>query len=256
MGCGASTAPGQEGTSANAQAEADQTPAPVPKDATENSQAEADKAPAPTPAPAATPAPAPTPAPASSGTVSSETVSWESISGAATGLAALTHASFEGEYFYATLFDDGEGRRRVAQWMKGGDPVEDSQAGWNIKDMEDGTVVITHATLRKGSNGNYLYAAKIDDGDGRRHVYAWMDRGSAKDDPAAKWIIKKLGDGSFVIISAEFKDNYLYAAKSDDGEGRRNIYCWMKGGAPEEDPQAKWKFVLLPTGWNPPAPST
>lgn len=168
------------------------------------------------------------------------------------GCAIMTHATFGNEYLYAAAFDDGDGRRTVAQWMNGGDPEADPASKWNIKKMDDGTFIITNPHF----DGNYLYAADFDDGESRRSVYAYMS-GAPEDDPQARWLMKELDDGTFAIISAYYEGNYLYAAQKDDGAGRRLICCWMGGGAPEDDAQAKWKIsqTVAPGGAPlPPAP--
>merc|ERR1712032_1493908 len=147
------------------------------------------------------------------------------------------HATNEGEYLYGTMFDDGENRRTVKNWMHGGDPREDSQASWMIKELEDGTVTI----ILNGGDlvGNYLYATDFEPEDGRRRVAAYMT-GAAEDDEQAKWFIRQLDDGSCVLESKHYEGNYLYASGFDDGDGRREIYCWANGGDPADDACARW----------------
>mmetsp|Transcript_7457 Transcript_7457/g.13417 ORF Transcript_7457/g.13417 Transcript_7457/m.13417 type:complete len:320 (-) Transcript_7457:216-1175(-) len=157
---------------------------------------------------------------------------------AAAPFSLVTHPHFNHESFYASRLDDGDGRRSVATWMNGVDPYDERKSKWIFKDMEDGTLIITNAYY----DGNYLYAAANDDGEGRRYVYAWMKGGAPEEDPQARWKKKELADGTVVITSVQYEDNYLYAAQTNDGKGRRSIFCWMNGGAPEEDPQAKWKI--------------
>jgi hypothetical protein len=117
-----------------------------------------------------------------------------------------------------------------------------------VQDLQDlqvqavplGEVVITHA----GSfEGEYLYATQDDDGKGGRLVHTWM-KGSlreASSDPQARWNISQV-DGSYVITrTSSFKDEYLYASRSDDSRGGHYVHTWTRNSL-KNDPKARWNI--------------
>merc|ERR1712176_1414504 len=100
-----------------------------------------------------------------------------------------------------------------------------------------GKVVISHAGNFKG---DYLSATLDDVGDGRRFIHLMKMDGSPQENPQACWMLKPIGDKFVIYHAGDFSSEYLYATQMHDGDGRRFVHTWMKGGSPEADPQALW----------------
>lgn len=162
----------------------------------------------------------------------------------------ITHAGkFDGEYLYAAVGGDKEaGYRHIHTWTRGGSPKQDPQAHWMIQKL-DGKLILQHS----GSfRGEYIFATRNDDGNGRRPVYTNAYSGVndrrgilPEDDASAHWKVIPCGSCYIIVHEASFEGEYLYAQDSDDGNGRRSVYTWTQGGRPEQDPQAYWQITPL-----------
>lgn len=148
-----------------------------------------------------------------------------------------------GEYLYAAWRTDWlVGRRYVHTWIPGGSPHLDPQAKWHIFSLGENTWGPTYG-IKSCRYAEYLYATQHNDHhNGRRYVHTWTRGGRPEDDVQGQWNIRHRKDSSnFTIASGT---EYFYSAEQSDGNGRRYVFTWMRGGEADRDEQAEW--VITP----------
>jgi len=78
--------------------------------------------------------------------------------------------------------------------MNGGAPEEDTQSYWKILPYGSKFFIVNSGVHGSIGQGEYHYATRHSDGNGRRYIHTWMNGGPPEKDAQAHWKITPIDE--------------------------------------------------------------